>query len=83
MNQDLKNYLRRTIFVHGGMIVSQIILLSISSTSIFSAMLSILILEPFVLGGYLLIFGIKRKDGTRKRFKKITEFMKIVGYENL
>jgi hypothetical protein len=83
MNQDTKNYFKRTIYIHGGMAFSQILLLCLGATSIISAILSIVILEPFVLCGYLLIFGIKRKDGTRKRFKRITQFMKSVGYEDL
>jgi hypothetical protein len=81
--KDLKDYFRRTIYVHGGMAFSQILLLLIGSTSILSAIFSILILEPVVIVGYLLIFGIKRKDGTRMRFKKMTELMKSVGYEDL
>lgn len=81
--KDLKNYFKRTIYVHGGMVFAQILLLLIGSTSIVSAIVSIMILEPFVLIGYLLIFGIKRKDGSRMRFKKMTELMKSVGYEDL
>lgn len=81
--KDLKNYFKRTLYVHGGMVFGQILLLLIGSISIISAILSIVIMEPFVILGYLLIFGIKRKDGTRMRFKKITEFMKSVGYEDL
>jgi hypothetical protein len=83
MNQDTKNYFKRTIYIHGGMAFSQILLLCLGTTSIISAILSIVILEPFVLCGYLLIFGIKRKDGTRKRFKKITAMMTSLGYEDL
>ncbi len=81
--KDLKDYFRRTIYIHAGFVFSQILLLCLGATSIISAILSIVILEPFVLIGYLLIFGINRPDGTKKRFKKITEMMKSIGYEDL
>lgn len=76
MNQDLKDYFRRTVFIHGGMVIAQILLLCMGSTHILSSIMSILIVEPFVLICYLLIFGIKRKDGTLKRFKKMDEIVK-------
>lgn len=69
--KDLKTYFRRTIFIHGGMVVSQILILCLGDCGILSSVIAIVIMEPFVMAGYLILFGIKRKDGTLIRNKKI------------
>jgi hypothetical protein len=83
MNQDYKNYFKRTSGAYIGLIGSQIILLLCGVTSLWSSLFAITIVGVIIFAIYLLIFGIKRKDGTRIRFKKITELMKAVGYEDL
>ncbi len=81
--KDIKDYFKRTLYIHGGFVFSQILLLLFGAVSVMSAIITITILEPFVLTGYLLIFGINRPDGTKKRFKKITEMMRSIGYGDL
>lgn len=75
MNQDLKDYFRRTLPANCGIIGSQVIVLCLGFQSISGSLLIIAILEILVLTGYLIIFGIKRKDGTLIRIKKIDDFM--------
>lgn len=69
--KDLKDYLRRTIFVHCGMILPQIFLAAIGVQSIAKGLIIIACIESIVLIGYLILFGIKRKDGTLIRNEKI------------
>jgi len=83
MKQNYKNYFKRTLAAHIGLIGSQLIFLYLGITTIASTLFAIVFAETIMFGIYLLIFGIKRKDGTRKRFKKITKMMKSLGYENL
>lgn len=76
MSPDIKDYFRRTIPMHAGIILSQILILCLGVESILYSLTIIAILEIPILVGYLIFFGIKRKDGTLIRFKKIDEFMK-------
>ncbi len=76
MNQDLKDYFRRTTFVHIGIISGQVLILCLGVGGIVNSLSVIATLEVVVLIGYLIIFGIKRKDGTLIRIKRIDDFMR-------
>ncbi len=79
MKQDLKDYFRRTIFIHTGVIAGQFLILCLGVGNITKSLTIIAILEIVLLIGYVIIFGVKRKDGTLIRLKKIDNFM--VEYE--
>jgi len=75
MNQDLKDYFRRSPFIQVGILFPQIIFMITGNTTLVPAMVQIAVIESLVLVGYLFLFGIKRKDGTLMRFKKIEKMM--------
>jgi len=79
MNQDLKNYCRRTLAARIGGWGSQILLLCLGQTTFLSLLFVIAIMEILYLTVYLLIFGIRREDGTWKRFKKMDKIIKACG----
>ena len=81
MNQDMKDYIRRTWPAHLGALIPQIILVALDRNSILNSMGIILFVYILIFIIYLIIFGIKQKDGTRKRFKTIDKLMKYLGVD--